>query len=254
MLTDLSDQIHVLQQIPKSVTAVHYYTFTAVRGQKVLLTHSGEAQRAAFNVEYLAGDRWEVLVGDSKTFSGLGANGTVIVRVMNKMGVPRTSAPYRIILGSYPVLQKYEFKDEAYVNRIPTGHTEPSWFTTQGYTDGVLEASFTDSVGAPLRGALGRFVLSLKESGLRPVIQEVTSDENGKVSRLVTFDRCAGGREARDYITYNLGQNTWRSYYYTGGYIFTNVLLEGAGGESTEQDVRSFGHICKQRLIKSSAG
>ncbi|SER90180.1 hypothetical protein SAMN03159444_05370 [Pseudomonas sp. NFACC02] len=63
-----------------------------------------------------------------------------------------------------------------------------------------------------------------------------------------------GGREAQDYVSYDRGMNTWRGYYYQGGYLFTNLLSGSAESEVTNQDVRSFGHICKQRLINSVAG
>lgn len=254
MFTDLSDQIHVLQQIPKSVTAVHYYSFTAVRGQKVLLGHSGDAQRAAFKVEYLMGNKWEELVGDSRVFSGLGANGSVIVRLMNKMDAPHSSAAYRLVLGSYPVLKKYELHDEVGVNRIPTGHTQPSWLWTQGYTEANLEAYFTDSVGAPLKGAVGRFTLGLSESRLRPVVEEVVSNHQGKVTTTITFGRCTGGHEALDHLTYHLGTSTWRSYYYVGGYTLSNTLLGPEADAAAAQDLRLFGHICRQQLIKSVRG
>lgn len=254
VFTDLSDQVHVLQQIPKSATAVHYYSFTAVRGQMVLLAHSGDGQRAAFKVEYLTGDKWEELVGDSRIFSGLGANGSVIVRVMSKIDVPRTSAAYRLILGSYPVLKKYELHDEVGVNRIPTGHTQPSWFWTQGYTQANLEAYFTDSVGAPLKGAVGRFTLGLSESRLKPVVEEVVSNHQGKVKTSITFGRCTGGHEALDHVTYHLGTHTWRSYYYVGGYTFSNALLGPAADADAAQDLRLFGHICRQQLIKTARG
>ena len=121
--------------------------------------------------------------------------------------LPFSAQPYHIAFGSTPVLQKYEFKDEAYVNRIPTGHTEPSWFWTQGYTSGKLEALFTDSVGAPLKVALGQFILSLKESRIRPMVKEFASDEHGLVSELVTFDRCTGGCEAQDYVSYERNEH-----------------------------------------------
>jgi len=109
-------------------------------------------------------------------------------------------------------------------------------------------------VGAPLKGAQGRFILRLEQSRIPTVISEVTSDESGKAQKLVSFERCTGGYEAKDYVSYDHGSNTWRSYYYVGGYHFSNLLWNGDGSELTDHSVRSFGHICKQRLMKSTPG
>ena len=42
ILTVLSDQTHVLDAVLKSKTAVHYYSFTSVRGQDVLVSNAPE--------------------------------------------------------------------------------------------------------------------------------------------------------------------------------------------------------------------
>jgi len=255
MLTVLADQIHVLKNRLISKTAMHYYSFTVTRGQSVLLASVEDAAGSDFwQVEYYDGGTWARQSAPKQTFSQLAPQSEILIRVSHRNDVPFAAQPYHIVFGSTPVLQKYEFQDEAYVNRIPTGHTEPSWFWTQGYTNGKLEALFTDSVGAPLKGATGRFVLNLEESRIVPVVEDVMSDENGKVSRLVTFDRCAGGHEARDYVSYYQGRNTWRRYYYVGGYTFINMLAENSSAASADQDIRLFGHICNQQLIKSVAG
>lgn len=97
-------------------------------------------------------------------------------------------------------------------------------------------------------------MLSLKASRIRPVVEHVTSDEHGVATKVVNFDRCAGGHEAQDYVRYDHGVNTWRSYYYVGVYVFSNFLLGAQGNVEANKDFRLFGHICKQRLIKSVPG
>ncbi|MFK3797772.1 hypothetical protein [Pseudomonas sp. NPDC088444] len=249
VLTDLSDQIHVLQNRLVSSTAAHYYTFTATRGQRVLLSYPNGLPQTSFKVEYLSGNKWEPLVGGSKTFSGLGAAGSVIARVVSGSNASDASTSYKIVFGSFPVLKKYELKDEVGVNRIPTGHTHPSWLWTQGYNEANLEAHFTDSVGAPLKGAMGRFILNLQESRVKTVVEEVISGGDGKIEQVVRFDRCSGGHEARDYVSYDRGANTWRSYYYVGGYTFLNALLGAEAQAEANADVRLFGHICKSSRV-----
>lgn len=255
VLTVLSDQTHVLGAALKSKTAVHYYSFTSVRGQDVLVSNApGWSGEPFWELEYFDGAKWLQKPESEDKFSSLMPGTEVLIRVVHRADVPFSGQPYHLAIGSYPVLKNFEFSDEFGVNRIPPGYTEPSWFLTQGYTQGILKATFTDSVGAPLKGAVGRFVLSLKESRIRPVVEKVTSDEHGIATKVINFERCAGGHEARDFVSYNHGSNTWRSYYYVGGYVFSNFLLGAKGEIEANKDLRLFGHICNQRLIKSVPG
>ena len=255
VLTVLADQTHVLEAMLKSKTAVHYYSFTSVRGQDVIVTGVPETSSASFWVlEYFDGVRWLEKPESEEKFSSLMPGTEVLVKVSHRQDVSFSGRPYHLAIGSYPVLKEFKFSDELGVNRIPPGHTEPSWIETQGYAQGILTARFTDSVGAPLKGAVGRFVLSLKESRIRPVVEHVTTDEHGVATKVVNFDRCAGGHEAQDYVRYDHGANTWRSYYHVGGYVFSNFLLGAQGNVEANKDFRLFGHICKQRLIKSIPG
>jgi hypothetical protein len=207
-----------------------------------------------WELEYFDGANWLKKPDSEDKFSSLMPGTDVLIRVVHKADAPFSGRPCHLAIGSYPVLKDFEFSDEIGVNRIPSCYTEPSWLWTQGYTQGILKARFTDSVGAPLKGAVGRFVLSLKESRIRSVVEEVTSDEHGVATKVVNFERCAGGHEARDYVSYNHGTNTWRSYYYVGGYVFSNFLLGAKGEVEANKDLRLFGHICNQRLIKSVPG
>ena len=255
VLTVLSDQTHLLDGMLKSKTAVHYYSFTSVRGQDVIVSNApGTSDTPFWDLEYFDGAKWLKKPEAEDRFSSLLPGTEVLVRVVHRADTPFSLRRYRLAIGSYPVLKNFEFSDEIGVNRIPSGYTEPSWLWTQGYTQGVLTARFTDSVGAPLKGAVGRFVLSLKESRIRPVVEQVTSDEHGVATKVVNFDRCAGGHQAKDYVSYNYGTNTWRSYYYVGGYVFSNFLLGTKGDVEANKDLRLFGHICNQRLIKSIPG
>lgn len=192
ILTVLSDQTHVLDAVLKSKTAVHYYSFTSVRGQDVLVSNTPGLSGAPFwELEYFDGANWLKKPDSEDKFSSLMPGTEVLIRVIHRADVPLSGQPYHLAIGSYPVLKNFEFSDEIGVNRIPSGYTEPTWLWTQGYILGVLEAEFTDSVGAPLKGAIGKFLLSLTQSRIAPVKEEVTSDENGKAVAVINFERCA---------------------------------------------------------------
>ncbi|WP_110950113.1 hypothetical protein [Pseudomonas bohemica] len=252
ILTVLTDQVHTLKAILKSDTANHYYGFKVVRGQKVLL--SAPDSEAFIDIEYLDGEQWRRSPAGGLAFSGLKPGSEIMVRVSHKKTVPFTSRSYELIFGSYPVLKKFQLHDEMGVNRMPPGHTEPRFLWTQGYTGANLEAYFTDTTGAPLKGAVGRFNLNLEQSRLSTVHAILTSDSAGRVVKNIKFRRCSGGREARDHVSYYRGSNTWRSNYYSGTYTFSNHLLGDVAELEAAKASRTFGHICKQRLIKSVPG
>lgn len=59
ILTVLSDQTHVLDAVLKNKTAVHYYSFTSVRGQDVLVSNPPEVSGPPFwELEYFDGANW----------------------------------------------------------------------------------------------------------------------------------------------------------------------------------------------------
>lgn len=242
----LADGFHVETGLLESQSAMHYYNFNAVRGQKVLLAYpEGYDQSAGWVVEYLEGEDWKVLTQKLKVFSGVEPGSDVKARVLRKRENSSEPYSYQLAFGSAPVLQQYELKDQYRMKRIPSGHTQPSFIPVQGAVEAYLEAYFTDSTGAPLKGAIGRFQLDLSESMMRPVIEQVVSDDLGKVSKTISFARCYGGRESKD-INYFYGEGTWKSYYYVGSYNLDNVYSD----RSTQVvEDRVFGHVCGHRRI-----
>lgn len=247
----LSDALHVKREVLASPDDVHYYSFIAVRGQKVVVARAPDFIDEVFwDIELLDSGEWKPLPETTMVFSGLVPGSEIQIRVSYKKGAVFIPQPYGIVFGSYPVLKEFKLRDRYGIKRIPSGHTQPSFLPVQGYTEANIEAYFVDSLDTPLKGALGRLDMSLAESRIKPFFKDVVSDENGKINEVVSFERCYGGRES-DEINWFYGPGIWRSYYYVGRYRFTSVVSEQHGSAEASEDDQVFGHICQHRKIKS---
>lgn len=247
----LSDALHVKREVLASPDDVHYYSFIAVRGQKVVVARAPDFNDEVFwDIELLDSGEWKPLPETTMVFSGLVPGSEIQIRVSYKKGAVFIPQPYEVVFGSYPVLKEFKLRDQYGIRRIPSGHTQPSFLLVQGYTEANIEAYFVDSLDTPLKGAVGRLEMSLAESRIKPFFKDVVSDENGKINEVVSFERCYEGRES-DEINWFYGPGIWRSYYYVGRYRFTSVVSEQHGSAEASEDDQVFGHICQHRKIKS---
>ncbi|MBX8491685.1 hypothetical protein K5D56_19125 [Pseudomonas cichorii] len=248
--TVLSDRIHQIEQTLQSVTSVDRYTFTAVRGQDVLLATPGlGALNRAWKVEYqVDGGKWVL-----KRYSGpeairsLKPGARINIRVMASEGAVFDKAGYRIVFGSYPHM-RYELHHEEGFLKIPYGLTKPPFLATQAFTKTLLEGTFTDSKAYPLEGGVMYFELE-PHRGMKKIPKTFTSDAMGKISELFEFDRCESGNYAGNFVHKHNGRNTWSTQYLAGTYSAVNVLLESM---ADKPHVYDFGHICKRTLINWS--
>lgn len=250
MTTVLEDRVHLLKHELESVTAVHHYTFTAVRGQTVLLAipdvrSYGKQWRLEYRTD---GGEWKAKQWNGpEKMERLAPGTTVEVRVMAAEGVQFDKAPYELAFGSYPHMH-YDFHHEKGFMPIPHGLTEPAFLATQALTEALLEVSFTDSKKHPLEGGVVAFTFNPNGS-VKPTTTPYTSGSDGKISELIKFSGCEGGSYAQPFVHVKNGRNTWATRYKTGEYKVLNVL---PGSHADKPHVYNFGHICKRWLINWS--
>ncbi|RMQ49847.1 hypothetical protein ALQ04_01304 [Pseudomonas cichorii] len=251
-VTQLSDRLHQIDQTLQSVTTIHDYSFISVRGQDVLLATPGaDMSKSLWRLEYqVDGGKWEPKTSSSPVpIRNLKPGSEVKVRVLAAAGAQFQQAAYRVVFGSYPHM-RYDLHHEEGLLKIPHGLTEPPFLATQAYTKALLEAWFTDSKAFPLEGGVIEFELDFK-NGKKKLSKSYISDIAGKVSELVEFNRCEGGKYAGNFVHKNdvKGRNTWGTLYRVGQYSALNVLLENMADKPHEYD---FGHICKRTLVNWS--
>lgn len=240
----LSDKIHNINGRLNSSASEHYYGFTSLRGQDVLLDSTS---RQHIKVERHVDGAWTLISGRN-TLKGLKPGEEIILRVTHNQSTPFGGGEYSLVFGSYPVLKEFKFHDEEAVLRIPYGYAYPEWLPTQAYKQARIEVQFTDTSGAPLEGAIAAFGVSFDDGYRADISSALFSNSQGKASRLVEFGRCEGGAQARDFVEYSRGyNNTWRSYYRTGSYVVMNYLVDVVANP----EGYNLAHICRQQLVSS---
>lgn len=244
----LSDKINQIENTLESLSAVHHYSFTSVRGQDVVL---GTPKRATFNtlwkVEYqVDGGKWEQKKSRGpEAFKGLNPGSVINIRVSGLSGDAAADRSYNVVLGSYPHMS-YDLHDEEGLLKIPYGFAEPAFLATQAIQKALLEVRFWDSKGEPLEGAVIKF--DLGRLGDTPLAFKIlTSGPDGKASELVEFRKCEDGFSAQNFrYKQGYGINVWATKYQVAQYTGKNILLEAL---ADEPHVYNFGHICKRYLV-----
>ncbi|XYQ83004.1 fibronectin type III domain-containing protein [Pseudomonas syringae] len=242
----LSDKIHEITQTLESTSAVHQYSFTAIRGQNVLLATPGSQYDKLWKVEYqVDGGEWKrkPYAGAYK-ISDLNPGSQVNVRVLAVEGGVFENAEYRIVFGSFPHMN-YDLLDEQGILPISAFQQYLEGFlATQAFKEATLEATFTDSKAYPLEGGQLDFLLA---TGAGQGISKLfSSDKDGKISQLIEFKRCEGGMPAKD-IYEHTGKTrlTWSTHYRKGYYSAKNIL---AGRLEDKPHTFTLGHLCKRWL------
>ncbi|WP_236709464.1 fibronectin type III domain-containing protein [Pseudomonas sp. Leaf127] len=248
--TTLEDRVHLIRNELESVTAIHHYHFTAVRGQTVLLAiPDASSYGKHWRLDYrIASGEWNTKHWNGpEKIENLSPGTSVEVRVMAVGGVQFDKAGYTLAFGSYPHMY-YDFHHEKGFMPIPHGLTAPAFLATQALTEALLEVSFTDSKGHPLEGGVVAF-------SFRPNAEVNTdttlysSDRHGKIAALIKFNRCEGGEYAEPFVHINNGRNTWATRYKVGAYQALNVLPGALADKPHRYD---FGHVCKRWLVNWS--
>ncbi|MFJ4142387.1 hypothetical protein [Pseudomonas sp. NPDC089734] len=245
--TFLDDRIHQIHHQLENETSVHRYHFISRRGQDVLLTtleHDGPDP--LWKVEYqIEGQAWKARQYQGpEVIQGLSPGTRINIRVTANAGARFEKADYRMFFGSYPHM-RYELRHEEGVLRIPDGLTTSAVLATQASTRALLDATFTDSKGHPVAGAVMDFRL-LPHDGYKEIHRTFISDSLGKVSRFIEFNRCEGGERAGSFTDERTGRNTWSIRYKVGRYSASNAL---PGRLEDKPHEYAFGHLCRRTLV-----
>lgn len=242
----LSDKIHEITQTLESTSAVHQYSFTAIRGQDVLLTTPSIYYNKRWTVEYQTdGGAWKPKThAGAYKISDLNPGSQVNVRVLAVEGGVFENGEYGIVFGSFPRMN-YDLLNEKGILPISAFQDNVYGFlATQAFKEVTLEATFTDSKAHPLEGGQLKFSLT---TGTKQKIDKVfISDKEGKISQLIEFKRCEGGWLANGiYENVDKTRLTWSTRYEKGDYSASNILTG-----RLEDKVYTFklGHLCKRWL------
>jgi len=97
----LTDKVHTIDARLSSVGSEHYYGFTALRGQDVLLDLKSQQH---IKVERHVDGVWTLISDKSiKTLKNLNLGEEIIIKVTHNRDTAFSDGEYSIVFGSYPV-------------------------------------------------------------------------------------------------------------------------------------------------------
>ncbi|WP_224557398.1 hypothetical protein [Pectobacterium versatile] len=263
LASPLSNVINRIVGNSDSDSDADHYIFTAVRGQHVLLRVDGVTSGTNNNwlLAYSTngGNSWITRnTGQDVTIIPSQPNEKILVRVLpNPSRLPTASQLYILSLGSKITTFTSSVEGESSVLRIPySAPTSYGFMTTQAYRDVTWRVRVADSTGAGIPNINADLYLDQREDDGKLLFDEsnlhrITTDSNGNASGAVKLGTCHA-----DYTTqfqdYNLGYiNTWSTTYDVGGWRIDFRSQDGIGVGGENATHVTFGHICKQTLVRS---
>ncbi|AIA72676.1 hypothetical protein WCU81_17470 [Pectobacterium atrosepticum] len=259
----LPDNLNKIEANSDSDSDADYYVFTAIRGQQVLLSLNGLT--SGTNNNWLlassadGGNTWTTRnTGQEITITPSQLNEKILVRVLpNPSRLPTVSQKYKLTLGSKIARFSHSVSGESTVLRIPNAApTAYGFMTTQAYRDVTWQVTLADSTGAGIPNIVVILRLNQRENNgildFGPNTDHgIITGANGSASGSVKLDNCYA-----DYTTqfqdYSQGYiNTWRTTYDVGGWRIEIPDQSGVGVGGNNSTHVTFGHICKQTLLKS---
>ncbi|WP_113633182.1 hypothetical protein DUT67_02745 [Pectobacterium peruviense] len=259
----LPDGLNLIGGNSDSDSDADYYTFTAIRGQQVFLRLDG-VDSGTNNNWLLAsstdgGNNWTTRnTAQGYSIVPSQPNDKILVRVLpNPSRLPTVSQVYRLSLGSRIAAGSISVEGESNVLRIPNAApTAFGFMTTQAYRDVTWRVRAADSTGVGIANIKANLYLDQRESNGELVFDEsnlhsITTNANGDASGIVKLDTCHA-----DYTTqfqeHSQGYiNTWSTTYDVGAWRVEIPAQIGSGVGGDNVTHVTFGHICKQNLLKS---
>ncbi|WP_024643372.1 hypothetical protein [Pseudomonas syringae] len=250
--TELPDRFNIIKDSLVSMADSHYFGFAALRGQKVLIQGhlSGSTQ-----LEIHDGAKWNVLASGQKVvLSSLTPGQDVIVRISHDVAKPFVQgSTYGLILGSFPKVTYARLRDQPFgMSRIPPDASTLGPLSAQGISNVILEVDMADSTGKPLEGGIASYSIDLPKSDKSHLGGFVKTDASGKVRTALNIGRCVGGNDAGVFTEKDRGTHIWRTQYFEGSWTVNSFYAGNTGLDTPHPDKGQIGHICHQRLIKST--
>lgn len=187
---DLPDKINRLYDKLKNANEVKYYSFTALRGQKVMINDVLQgAEGFYWNIEYNIAGHWQSVPKYGSVITPLLTPGQkVLLRVSHLVGEPFHPEKYfHIDFGSAPYAHHIRIETVA----PPTG----SQFWTKRFRDQIMWATnVRDSTGHFLEGATVDFVINADDQ--HPSNANLATSQRvtvtGGIVEYVNFPACHG--------------------------------------------------------------
>lgn len=242
-VTVLPDKLNTLEDSLADESDVKHYSFTAVRGQDVLIRARG-LKIPPLTLEYNRNGNWSAIPwGTPFIASDLQPNQDIQVRISKRPSVPSVAGDiYELDFGSAPYYTDGLVRGDA--SQLPL-----YWGTTQAYKILNWSVRLSDSTGHPLEGATATLRL---DSGAGLSSTDLMTDSTGNAAGVIQLGGCHGSLKSDPFWTHS-GKYYYRwEVEYNRGYWFIQVQgkeASGVGGQRVPNV--SFAHICHQRMLRN---
>lgn len=238
-ITDLPDKINSIVDKLESAGDVKYYSFTALRGQKVMINDVLRGVEGSFwKIEYnIAGDWQSLPTSESVITASLTAGQKVNLRVSHPAGMLFQSDKYfNIDFGSAPYAHNIRIETE--------GPKTGTYFMTSTFRDRIMWATnIRDSTGQLLEGATVDFVIRPDDQNLSNKVKSRRVTVTGGIVEYVSFPACNGRHVTTPFTGVYDFKTKWRATYNTGHW-----QVSVRGNPSTGISPGSITQICSMNV------
>lgn len=237
-ITDLPDKINRVFDKLEGAGDVKYYSFTALRGQKVMINNVlQEADGPYFKIEYNITGNWQPVPKPLIT-PPLTVGQKVQLRVSHPAGMPVQPDKYfHIDFGSAPYAHNVRIETE--------GPTTGNYFWTSTFRERIMWATnIRDSTGQLLEGATVDFVINTDDQNPSNEVRSRRVTVTGGIVEYLGFPACSGRHVTTPFTEANYGITTWQAAYNSGHW---HVSVRG--NPSTGISPVSITQICSMKMI-----
>lgn len=245
--TVLPDGLNTIIDTLENPQDVKHYSFTAVRGQKVMVHHIPQTPgKSPWKIEYNIDQHWRVIPHNSSYISApLTPQQQVQIKVSREpTRVLQPGEHYEIEFGSAPYLTKSKVSGDA--DRYAIRFGVHKFVKKVDWTTIVA-----DSTQHPLEGVTVSLEFVADETSPSDlIISQRTSNPSGFISTTFNLNACIGKHTTLPFVGVYDFKTKWRLTYNTG-YWFMSPRGNDAGGVGSRNDLKvRLVHICTQKIVR----
>ncbi|WP_122666102.1 hypothetical protein [Pseudomonas viridiflava] len=239
-ITELQDKINSVVGKLESASDVKYYSFTALRGQKVMINDVLKGtNRSHSNIEYNSAGSWQTLPTlDPIITAPLTIGDKVQLRISHPAGVPFQADQYfHIDFGSAPYAHNIRIETE--------GPKTGTYFSTSTFSHKIMWATnIRDSTGQLLEGATVDFFIRADDQNPSSDVRSRRVTVTGGIVEYVSFPGCSGRHVTTPFTGVFDFVRKWQATYNTGHW-----KVSVRGNPSTGISPVSIAQICSMKII-----
>lgn len=238
-IIEMADKLNTIIGTLDNDDDVKYYSFTAIRGQRVMIHDAQRGPRGSqWKIEYKIDSDWKPApTFDSFISAKLLPQQQVLMRVSRANGVPvPPERRFHIEFGSAPFTSHTSVSGDADQFAI--------YFSTHKFMREVQwAAGIEDSTGHPVEGATVEFLMKMETGS--DVVSQRTTGPSGGITEVVKLQDCFGTNTSKPFVGVYDFKTRWEVSYNTGHWY-----ISVRGNKSTGVSPVPLAHICSAKIVR----